>query len=63
MFLITIFILKYKTLLTNSHLLKKLINLVGNIKFVNNLYYFSKITLKVRLIISLFSIITFHLIN
>ena len=38
---------KYKILLINLHHLKKLIYLVNNIKFFNNLYYFSKINLKI----------------
>ena len=37
---------KYKTLLTNSHSLRKFVNIISNIKFDNNLYYFTKITLK-----------------
>lgn len=43
-------------LLTDSYSLKKLINLVNNIKFIHDLYYSFKITFNfLKLIISLFT--------
>ena len=42
-FLYTFPISNYKTLLTNSSILKKIINLINYIKYVNYLYYYFKI--------------------
>ena len=39
----------YKTLSTNSHPLRKIVNLVNHAKSINNLYYHSKIILLLSL--------------
>lgn len=53
--MLTTFVTEYKIILTNSHYSRKFINLVNNIKFDSNYYYFFKIIIKtIGLIISLF---------